>query len=96
MTDPNTGAGALSCALDPERTDSAQTESTFPVVLNDKWRVTWDSLQWILENRSRKERWEGRRFHQQREWLVRSIRELCGPVEPDAMAALQRLPEWHH
>ena len=32
---------------------SAEIPITYPIVLNDRWRVTDDPLQWILERRKR-------------------------------------------
>lgn len=69
-------------------------------VLNDRWRVVDDPLQWILEvrkgrSRSRATGWTGRRFHCQRTALIRSIRELCGEVDPAALAVLDALPQRH-
>lgn len=70
------------------------------VILNGRWRVTNDPLQWILEvRRGRKTGkatgWKGRRFCQQRRTLIREIGELCGEVAPAAMAILQALPDQH-
>jgi len=70
------------------------------VTLNGRWRVTNDPLQWILEVRRGRSRakasgWSGRRFHRQRTALMRSIRELCGEVDPTALAVLEILPERH-
>lgn len=66
--------------------------------LNNRWRVVHDPLQWILQvRRGRKTTkatgWKGRRFCQWRRTLIRDIGELCGPVDPDALAIIQALPD---
>lgn len=66
--------------------------------LNDRWRIEDDDVQWILAvRRGRKDavgtRWSGRRFHRCRTPLIASICELCGPVDPDALAVIQALPD---
>ncbi|MCP4316420.1 MAG: hypothetical protein GY789_10490 [Hyphomicrobiales bacterium] len=76
--------------------------SSLPViaVLNDRWRVTFDPLQWILEVRksrgdAKSTGWRGRRFCTTRTVLIRDVHELCGDVDPNALAVLERLPEKH-
>lgn len=101
MTDPQAGTEASLCALAPDPSNcasSVQTDPIFPIQLNDRWRVSWDDLQWVLEHcvSVKSGRWQDRRFHQQRDWLLKSIKELCGPVDPEAQAAIQRFPGWHH
>ena len=75
------------------------------VQLNDRWRVIDESIQWILQYRRRKvcagakssknKAWEGRRFCRTRPALLRDIRENCGEVDPDALATIEELPDWH-
>ena len=65
--------------------------------LNDRWRAEDDGLQWILAvRRGRKDaagtKWGGRRFHRCRTPLIHSIGELCGPVDPGALATIRELP----
>lgn len=72
----------------------------WPIVLNDRWRVTDDPLQWILEVRKgrkgpRHTGWRGRSFCTTRDVLKRDVRRLCGEVDPAAMAAIEALPEVH-
>ena len=77
----------------------------FPLVLNDRWRVVDDPLQWILQYRAgnvshsdeRKNRkaWQGRRFCRTRAALKRDIGECCGGVDPVALAIIDTWPEWH-
>ena len=63
--------------------------------LNDGWRVAHDgALQWILQRSSVKRgttirRWQGRRFHAERDSLLRSIAELCGAVDPSAVETIK-------
>ena len=70
------------------------------VVMNARWRVTDDLRQWIVEVRKGQQRdkasgWAGRRFHLQRTALIRSVQELCAPLEPEALEALRSLPAQH-
>ena len=37
-------------------------------------------------------KWGGRRFHVERDPLLRSIRELCGEVDPPAIEAIKGWP----
>lgn len=66
--------------------------------LNSRWRVTDDGIQWILEVRRghktvKRSGWTGRRYHRQRTPLIRSIGELCEPIDADALAIIQALPD---
>lgn len=68
--------------------------------LNATWRVVDDPIQWILQRKKGNPRkgnfgWCGRSFCTTREALLRRIREHCGEVEPEALAACQTLPDWH-
>lgn len=68
--------------------------------LNARWRVVDDPLQWILQVRkgrptAKASGWRDRRFHVQRTALMRSVAELCGPVEPEACRMLAALPATH-
>ncbi len=66
--------------------------------LNDRWRIADDGrLQWILQYRYGEDAaaWRGRRFHVERDALLRSIRELCGAVDPAATAAVAIWPAMH-
>ena len=70
------------------------------IQLNDRWRVVDDPIQWILERRKRNPGkrstgYEGERFHRKRRFLMQSIRELCGPVDPAALAEIETWPELH-
>jgi hypothetical protein len=65
--------------------------------LNDGWRLAHDgSLQWILQRRMSKPgkpaKWGGRRFHVERDPLLRSIRELCGDVDQSAAETIMGWP----
>jgi hypothetical protein len=75
---------------------------TAPLViarLNERWRIEDDGmLQWILAMRQgrkgvKRTGWIGKRFHRLRTPLIASIEELCGSVNPDAMAIIWALPE---
>jgi hypothetical protein len=70
----------------------------FPVQLNDRWRVTIDANQWILEVRKGRKRakasgWQGRSYCFWRTALFRCIRDYCGPVDPTALEVLNQFPE---
>ncbi len=70
---------------------------TYPIILNGRWRITDDPIQWVLERRKTKD-WskaQGERFHRRRPALIRSIRELCGEVDLSALAQVENLPERH-
>jgi hypothetical protein len=65
--------------------------------LNVGWRLAHDgSLQWILLRRMSKlgkpAKWGGRRFHVERDPLLRSIAELCGPVDASAVETIWGWP----
>jgi len=70
-----------------------------PVQLNAGWRVSEDSLQWMLQRRcskpSQKAKWTGRSFCRTRAALLRCVREYCGDVDKGALKQLEGLPEWH-
>jgi hypothetical protein len=72
--------------------------NAFGVRLNAQWRVRDDgAAQWILELRHSKpgkaEKWSGRRYHVERAALLRSINELCGPVDPSHLSAIAVWPK---
>jgi len=61
--------------------------------LNNRWRVAHDGeLQWILQTRDGKRTWKSRRFHIERDWLLASIREVCGEVDASALAVIRSWP----
>ena len=76
--------------------------TAFPLVLNDRWRVVDDPLQWILQYRRFKyghsggsenpKAWEGRRFCRSSAALKRDIGELCGEVDQVALAIIDTWP----
>jgi hypothetical protein len=81
-------------------TRAAASQLPVVAVLNDRWRVVLDPLQWIIEVRKgrggvKSTGWRGRRFCTTRTVLIRDVRELCGEVDPEALAILERLPENH-
>jgi len=68
--------------------------------LNADWRIVDDPLQWILQRKKGKPRkgnpgWRCRSCCRMREALLRCIREHCGEVDLEALAANQTLPDWH-
>ncbi len=85
----------------PAHTVVAESDEAYPSVrLNEHWRLIEcrDAVQWVLQRRHGPERaagarWEGRAYCRTREALVRCCRAYCGPIDPDAVAALEALPE---
>ena len=68
------------------------------VQLNDRWRVTHDPLQWILQARKSRETvrhtgYYGRSYCRSRTALIRCIGEYCGEVDPAALAIVESWPE---
>jgi hypothetical protein len=68
--------------------------------LNESWKVIYDPLQWILQQRKGNPRkknsgWRSRSFCRTQEALLRCIREYCGEIDVEALAKLQALPAWH-
>ena len=75
-------------------------DSEWPIVLNERWRVVVDPLQWILQvGKGRKgprhTGWAGRSFCTTRATLKREIRRLAGDVDPAALAIIDGLPDQH-
>ena len=69
-------------------------------VLSDRWRVTYDPLQWILQRQQGRfkdgqARWRDRSFCTTCRVLKREIRRLCGDVDPAALAIIDGLPDQH-
>lgn len=74
------------------------TSSSIIARLNGRWLLADDGIQWILAVRrglkgAAGTKWSGRRFHRCRTSLIRSIGELCVPVDPGAMAIVRTLPD---
>ena len=70
------------------------------VVLNERWRVVDDPMQWILQVRKGRETarasgWRNRSFCVSRTGLRCSIGELCGEVDAVVVAFIETLPERH-
>ena len=83
----------------PETTP-ADSLKRFPVVLNDRWRIADDPLQWLLQRRRGKpdkkhSGWSNRSFCRTREGLLRCVREYCGIVDAEALAWIEALPDFH-
>jgi len=90
------------CSAQAKTATSPADASKTPVVaiLNNRWRVIDDPLQWILQvRRGRKTEkatgWRGRSYCTQRTVLLRCIREYCGEVDADALAIVEALPNRH-
>ena len=69
-------------------------------VLNDRWRVIDDGIQWVLQKRKgrptpKSSGWRGRSYATSRARLLDSVERRCGPVEPAALRHLTSLPDEH-
>jgi hypothetical protein len=70
----------------------AGLESQAPIAINARWRVIYDGQrQWILQSREGRG-WRDRRFHVERDPLLRSIHELCWPIDTPGVRAVEALP----
>ena len=84
--------GVSNAGVGADRRPSIQTGDTSVLGLNARWRIGHDdTLQWILQIREGKG-WRGRRFHVERDPLLRSIGELCGEVDLAAVDAIKAWP----
>ncbi len=73
---------------------------TFPITLNDHWRVVDDPLQWILEVRKgqagkKSTGYRARSFCASRTGLTQCIRDNCGDLYPGTLARIDLLPDLH-
>lgn len=68
------------------------------VRLNTDWRVIVcrAGIQWIIQRRGAKragaDRWNSVAFHRFRDGMIGAIKERCGTVTPEALAAIGALP----
>lgn len=86
-------------------TNTVDEINKFALVLNDRWRVADDPIQWILQYRRRNmvlsdgsenpKAWEGKHYCRTRDALLRCIREYAGEVDPMAVAVIDIWPDWH-
>ena len=61
--------------------------------LNDRWRLAYDSRQWVIQQKAGAEFWEGRKFiGSTAESLKRSISSLDIELSGEAGEKLARLP----
>ena len=92
------GSGTdLATRCTPNEVVPPEKGDRFLLQLNEGWRLAHDgSLQWILLRRMSKRgkpaKWGGRRFHVERDPLLRSIAELCGPVDANATETIRAWP----
>jgi hypothetical protein len=66
-----------------------------PLQLNERFRVTADELQWIVQKRRNRGTWEGVIFCRTRDGLIANIGYEVfgvGEVNPDALTRLKSLP----
>ncbi len=72
----------------------------FPIILNGRWRVVDDPLQWILQYREsdpseRSTGYKARSFCGSRGGLTQCIRDNCGDLCPGVLARIDLLPDLH-
>ena len=68
------------------------------VQLNANWRVADDPPQWTIEQRignpsAKDGGWRARKFIRNTDHLLKRIDEMCGDVDPDAIATIQSWPQ---
>ncbi len=72
---------------------------TFPITLNDRWRIADDPLQWILQVRKgqagKKSGYRARSFCASRTGLTRCILDNFGDLYPGALTRIDLLPDLH-
>jgi hypothetical protein len=86
-------------------TNTLDETNTFTILLNDRWRVVDDPLQWMLQYQagnvsaeaksSKFDGWVGKHFCRTRDALLRDIKENCSGIDPAVIATLKSLPDWH-
>jgi hypothetical protein len=63
--------------------------------LNDRWRVTTDKLQWMLQHRRLgHDVWISRSWCRTRDGLLQCVKEHCDDVDPVSLATLRALPDY--
>ena len=84
---------------EPPETTPVLSLKQAPIQLNEGWRVSEDSLQWMLQRRcskpGQKAKWTGRSFCRTREALLRCVNDHCGVVCAEALKRLEALPDFH-
>ena len=78
----------------------AHPSPAFPIVLNERWRIVDDPLQWIVQRRKgtareKNQGWQSERFHLSRDHMLEWIKEHVTDLDSKAKAALISLPERH-
>lgn len=68
--------------------DSATIDPPLDIRLDDRWRLTNDARQWILERREG-HRWHEREFHVERDYLLARIAALAPQCRPEALATIR-------
>jgi hypothetical protein len=86
-------------------TNTLDEINTFPILLNDHWRVVDNPLQWILQYRAgnishsdeseNRRAWAGKHYCRTRAALKMRIQECCSEVDPIASAVVASWPVWH-
>ena len=89
-------------ATDARKTTKRRADRSKPVlaVLNDRWRVVDDRVQWVLQKRKgrptpKSSGWRGRSYATSRGRLLDSIGRMCRPLDPAALRLLEGLPADH-
>ncbi len=93
---------AVPPGTDEPKATRRRADRSKPVVaiLNDRWRVIDDGLQWVLQKRKgrptpKSTGWRGRSYATSRTTLLDSVERRCGPVDLDALGVLMTLPDDH-
>jgi hypothetical protein len=71
-----------------------------PIVLNDKYRIIDETIQWILEVRRSADgvhnpKYQSIRYCRSRIGLAACVDTLAGNVTPEARRLTEALPDWH-
>ena len=95
------GSAILKHERDAQTSLNAQSNRAVIAILSDRWRVIDDPLQWILQVRrghpsQKASGWRTQHYCRQRTTLLRLIHEICGEVDPAALAIIEALPHLHH
>jgi len=90
------GQGVVCTIGRPPSSAPAHASGRLPILLNSKWRVVDDDLQYILQHlkgaaRSKATGWLSRSFCRTRSALLRSIRENCGAIDESALGEVEAL-----
>ena len=86
-------------ALDARKRPADRSKPVI-AVLNDRWRVIDDGIQWILQKRKgrpapKSTGWRARGYATTRASLLDTVERKCEPVDPGGLRILRALPDEH-